>query len=140
MAEGKWTPAQVAEHLRLTYAALLNETTTGRPALRLRVPWWLRPILRWRFLPIVLERRVMPKGARAPREIAPGAGPFDRDATLAAIARDAAAWEEAFGAALARGGGQLTHHVFGRLAATEAARFVIVHTAHHARQIADRPQ
>lgn len=135
LATGKWTPAQVAEHLRLTYDALLRETETGAPQLRRRVPWWMQPLLRWKFLGIVLDDGHMPPGARAPREIAPGPGPFDRAHTLAEVERLAAAWEVAFDAREARGGGTLTHHVFGRLRAGDAARFVVVHTAHHARQL-----
>ncbi len=139
LAPGKWTPAQIAEHLRLTYEALRRETTTQRPQLRVRTPFWLRPLLRWRFLGIVLDQRRMPAGARAPREIAPGSGPFPQEATIAAVEHEAQGWEDAFDQRQARGGATLSHHVFGRLRGATAARFVVVHTEHHARQLREPP-
>lgn len=137
LTAGKWSPAQVAEHLRLTYDVIGRETAGG-PAIRVRTSWWLRLILRIRYLPAILTRGEIPGGALAPRELRPGPGPFDREPLLAALQTAASTAE----AAMTGGGGQrasgITHHVFGRLQPSEALRFATVHNQHHTRQITAR--
>ena len=136
LAPGKWSPAQVAEHLRLTYEVVCRELEGGE-GIRLRSSWWLRPVLRLRFLPMILRGRRLPAGARAPREIRPGAGPFPRTALLQSL-RDVAARAEETMADRRPGAPGFTHHVFGRLQAGDALRFAAVHNEHHTRQIAGR--
>lgn len=134
MRDEKWSPAQVSEHLRLTYTQVQNELAGGS-GLRIRSSWWLRTLLRWRMLPHILSRGQLPEGAKAPREIRPGNGPFDRDAVLDALQVAARATQDS----IARGWDDpnrvMTHHVFGRLALPTAMRFLTVHTEHHARQL-----
>ncbi len=139
MHDEKWSPAQVSEHLRLTYTLVQNELAGGS-GLRIRTPWWLRMLLRRRFLPRILSRGVLPEGARAPRELRPGDGPFDRDAVLDALQVAARVAQES----IARGWDDpnrvMTHHVFGRLALPTAMRFLTVHTEHHTRQLRAVPR
>ncbi len=131
-AEGKWSPAQVAEHLRLTYETVAREAVGG-PGLRVRTSWWLRLFLRFRYLRRILDDGAIPTGARAPRELMPGPGPFEREALLAGLAAAVQRAEMAFvGDHATRG---FTHHVFGRMEASEALRFATVHNQHHTRQL-----
>lgn len=133
--EGKWSPAQVVEHLRLTYEAVTREATGGT-GLRVRTTWWLRLFLRLAYLRRILDQGAIPPGARAPRELMPGPGPFEREALLARLAAAVERAEAVFvgdGRGRARG---FTHHVFGRLDAGDALRFATVHNHHHARQLA----
>jgi hypothetical protein len=135
LAVGKWSPAQVAEHLRLTYEVVRREASGGA-GLRVRTSWWLRLILRFKYLRAILDRGDIPRGARAPSELRPGPGPFEREALLASIAAGAESAEAAYAD---QGGGRsrgFTHHVFGRLEAVDAIRFASVHNQHHTRQIA----
>ena len=129
-----WSPAQIAEHVRMTYD-VVGAQFAGGPGLRVRTTWWMRTLLRWRFLGGILEHGIFPKGARAPREIRPGDGPFDRETVLAALERAAANTENQLVAGWADPNCMMTHHVFGKLRPPQGARLVTVHTAHHAAQL-----
>lgn len=137
LAAGAWSPAQVAEHLRLSYAVVHAELHGG-PGLRIRTPWLVRVLLRWRVMPRILSTGRLPAGARASSEIRPGAGPYPRGAVLEALAQAATATAAAIATRRDERGAGITHHVFGRVALPEALRFLTVHTAHHARQLAGR--
>lgn len=129
-----WSPAQIAEHIRMTYV-LVGEQFSGGSGLRVRTSWYMRALLRWKFLKGLLESGVFPKGARAPREVRPGDGPFEREAMLAAIERAAQETENKLIDRWADPNRIMTHHVFGELKTLEGARLLTVHTAHHAAQV-----
>jgi hypothetical protein len=137
LSPGKWNPAQVAEHLRLTYE-ILDRELSGHPGVRVRTSWWLRLILRFRVLPGILREGRIGEGAQAPREVRPGPGPFPRAAILSQLRAIAADTEAALAGRLEQPGAGITHHVFGRLSPARALRFLAVHNAHHTRQLATR--
>jgi len=134
MSAGKWTPAQVAEHLRLTYVVLQNELAGGT-GLRIRTPWLIRQLLRLRILPRILATGRLPAGARASSEIRPGNGPFPRDQVLDALQVAANVAEESVARRWDERGAGITHHVFGHVDLPRAMRFLTVHTDHHTRQL-----
>lgn len=134
VGEGKWTPAQITEHLRLTYDVLVRELEGGG-GIRVRTPGWLRAWLRLRYLPGILKRGRVPRGARAPGEVRPGDGPFDREAQLTALRDSAERFVARLEPAWERPGTVLTHHLFGSLSAAQAFRFVTVHSRHHRAQL-----
>lgn len=134
VAPDKWSPAQIAEHLRLTYAVIGGELEGGQ-GIRIRVRAWRRLWLRLRYLPQILRSGQLPARARAPRESRPGDGPFDRAATLAALADAASMFEDALAARWGYSRAVLTHHVFGRMPVKKGIRFLTVHTNHHTRQL-----
>jgi hypothetical protein len=136
-AGGDWSPAQVAEHVRLAYAVVAQQLAGGS-GIRVRTPWWLRLVLRWRMLPRILAGDGIPAGARAPRELRPGDGPFDREQLLSALTTSARVTEDALLRAWDEPTARMTHHVFGALRAPQALRFATIHTAHHARQLVSR--
>jgi hypothetical protein len=129
-----WSPAQIAQHVRMTYE-VVSAQFAGGPGLRVRTPWWLRVVLRWKFLKGLLESGIFPRGARAPREISPGDGPFDREAVLNALQHAATDVEHKFVHGWRHARSPMTHHVFGVMRPPEAARLITVHTAHHAKQL-----
>lgn len=129
-----WSPSQIAEHVRMTYEVVSAQFSGGQ-GLRVRTSWYMRALLRWKFLKGLLETGVFPKGARAPREVRPGDGPFDRDSTLTALERAALATENKLVERWTDASCIMTHHVFGELKTPEGARLVTVHTAHHAAQL-----
>jgi hypothetical protein len=128
-----WSPAQIAEHVRLSYV-VVGAPLTGGTGLRVRSPWWLRPFLRWRFLGGILDSARFPR-SRAPRELRPGPGPFDRDATLRAIASAAEELERNAVARWSDARAAVTHHVFGALGPADGLRLATAHTVHHTRQL-----
>ncbi|MBW3628760.1 MAG: DinB family protein [Gemmatimonadetes bacterium] len=129
--EAGWSPAQVAEHVTLTYEVFLGQLAGDPPMRRIAGPMMQRA-LRWFFVPHVLFHRSLPLRAGAPREVRP-AGPGVRQEALEARLRSAAE-------ALARevrvsSVRRINHPYFGPLSLRQAARFVAVHTEHHQRQL-----
>ncbi len=134
LAPGKWSPAQVAEHLRLSYVVFGSEAEGGQ-GIRIRTASWVQPWLRFRYLRGILSTGSIPAGARSPREARPGEGPFDRGETLSALATAATAFEDAIARRWDSRNAVLTHHVFGRMPIRKGLRFATVHIQHHTRQI-----
>lgn len=114
---------------------LVQNQLSGGTGIRIRTPWLLRQLLRWRVLPRLLASGTIPEGARAPREIRPGDGPFPREQLLQALQVAARNVEETLVRRWHDPNCQMTHHVFGHLTPPTAMQFATVHTNHHARQL-----
>lgn len=136
LSSGKWSPAQVAEHMRLIYVVIQNELAGGT-GLRVRTSWWARTLLRWKILPQILATGKLPAGAKASSEIRPGNGPFPRAPLLEALQVAANVAEDSIARRWDERGAGITHHVFGHVEIPRAMRFLTVHAAHHTRQLRD---
>jgi hypothetical protein len=132
-APGKWSPAQVAEHLVLAYEALLGELHGG-PAMKPRARPWQQNVLRWIVLPHILFHRSIPR-AGSPREMRPGETGPDRAPVLHRLAERADELQRELDRARRAGAGHLTHPYFGRVPPVKALRFCAVHVEHHTRQL-----
>jgi len=132
-APGKWSPGQVALHVALAYEVASCELEGGA-AMRLRVPWWLRPALRVIYLRRILSTGRLPRGATAPREVRPPESVPDREDVLGRIRSAARSVEIRIQET--GGGARLTHPYFGRVRGPAILRFLAVHTIHHASQLA----
>lgn len=137
-AGDKWSPAQVGEHLRLTYVTVCSELAGG-DGFRVRTRGWQQRLFRLLYLPRILRRGRFPKGVPATREIRPGAGPFDRDELLAALRGAGEAFLQAAGAAHGSGGGKVTHPFLGGMSVLDGVRFAAQHIRHHHAQIDGQP-
>jgi hypothetical protein len=133
-APGKWTPAQITEHLTLTYEALMAELCHGQP-MKARLGPWRQRITRWIFLPHILFHRKFPLRVIAPREIRPGTVRAGQVEALRILEQLAERFEDELGRAFCRGGGCLTHPYFGEVDPVRGLRFIGVHIEHHRRQI-----
>lgn len=129
----KWSPAQIADHLRLTYVVIGAELA-GQSGIRIRTKWWQQRIFRFLYLPRILNQGRFPKGAPAVREIRPAAGPFDREPLLAALRREG----EDFIAVVRSGrlaDAKVTHPFLGPLDVFAGVRFLTQHLRHHQAQL-----
>jgi hypothetical protein len=134
MGPGKWSPAQVAEHLVLAFEAMLRELA-GDGGMRPLGSRWRRALLRWTLLPHILFHRSLPIRARAPRELRPAPVAGERPVVLARLGGLAGQFEREVAAAAGRGHPGLTHPYFGRIGPLRALRFSAVHIEHHHRQV-----
>lgn len=133
--EEKWSPAQVTEHLRLSYAIVCSELA-GRGGPRIRTRRWQRLLFRLLYLPRILKRGRFPQGVPAIREIRPAPGPFARQELLAAFGDEGERFLAAAGSAAADGGATISHPFLGPLTLVEGVRFMTRHVRHHQAQIA----
>lgn len=130
----KWTPAEIAEHLILSYQTMLSELSGG-PGFALRVRGPLRILVRWKFLPAMVEKGRFPSGVRAPREARPQGGSSTPAEAAARLAENGGRLETELSRARAAGGGRLTHPYFGRVDAVQSLAMVAAHLRHHVRQL-----
>lgn len=134
-APGKWTCAEIVEHLILAYEVLLRELGGGQ-GMALRTKRWQRLLLWFTLRPWLLAGKPFPKGARAPREVRPTARNEPQAETLRRFA-DAG---KRFVAEMERANeerprARLTHAYFGRQPLEEVMRFVAAHLRHHEAQL-----
>ena len=134
-APGKWTRAQVVEHIALASEAAIAEITTGTP-LKVKITGWRQRMLRWVLLPHILFHRSLPLRARSPREIRPPETTMPRAQLLRRVRDLGERYEAEAERARANGFSGLTHPYFGHLPPVKAMRFMAVHIEHHTRQIA----
>jgi hypothetical protein len=131
-AEGKWTPAQEARHLILTYEALTRDLTGGAQ-LRLRGNPWKRRVWRWIGLTSILWRKRIPVAVRAPREVRPEWEPASANELLPLLRARADEFDAVYvHACEAEPSRCLSHPMFGALSLDHAIRLMSVHTRHHA--------
>jgi DinB family protein len=135
IAAGKWTPGQVANHLRESYRVLRGELG-GAPGMELR----LGPVKRWglrrTLLPRILLTGNFPAGARAPKETRPGEVGGDPASSIQDLTTEAEGFVHELTERSQRGRVRLTHAYFGRMSPRQTLLLVTVHTRHHARQLA----
>ena len=133
-APGKWSPAEITEHLARSYESHLTELRGG-PGIRVRVKGLKLFILRWTVMPKLLRTGRFPEGVRAPSEVAPVTPAGTREAGVARFRELAATFEGEMAGRLEVGKGRITHPFFGKLTLDQALRFVELHVRHHGRQL-----
>lgn len=133
-APGRWSPAEEALHVALTYELGLA-MLTGGAVMRPRVSPARALLLRWLVLPVMLRTHWFPR-AKAPAEVRPGNEA--RDLSPAAVADRIERGAAALGIATraADPGRRLIHAYFGSLTPLVALRLLCAHTRHHDRALA----
>jgi hypothetical protein len=133
-APGKWSPAQVTEHLLLAVLAVQAELQQRSP-MRFVLPAWKRFLLRRAVLPRLLATGRFPAGARAPREIRPSLPTISQEEALRRLESAAAEFDAACRQAPRLEKRRLGHPYFGALPATDLIRILAWHTLHHRVQL-----
>jgi len=134
--DGKWTPAQIVEHIVLSLEASAErfEKRRDRPAMGRRSS--LRQTVARN---LVLRTEWFPSGGKSPAVALPSAAPdppiLERR-LRAAVAR----FDRLAGELLPVRATNLfvAHHIFGDLTLPEWLRFHVIHTRHHAKQLRER--
>lgn len=127
--EGKWSPAQVVEHLALTYEynARVLSGTAGKGA-----PRFLRPLIRRAFITPALKAGRFTRKGKAPKTFQPGPGsPAPADG-IARFTAAASAFESALRASRPQA---VQHPFFGTLTAIDYLKLQAMHTRHHGAQL-----
>ena len=133
-APGKWSPAELTEHLALTYEAGRGLLQGSFPSMG--VPQFLRPLVRSLFLRPILQHARFPKRSKAPKFLRPiGAHPA-REALTARLQAAADSFESYVAAADRSGKSTVNHPWFGRLPLAELAQLQMIHTQHHHQHLA----
>lgn len=137
LGDGKWSPAETAQHLIVVFRRLTSELDGG-PPVRFRIPRWKRALFRRLFLGRMLRGDWWPRKVKGPPESRPEP-PFPSRADAPLRLREAAdAFERAIRSGHATGGPGVTHPYLGRLAPAVALRFFALHTKHHREQMVGR--
>ena len=134
VAEGKWSPAEITEHLKLAYTAASREIKGG-DGVQVRTNRLLQRLLRFAFLPRLLKTGKFPKGADAPPEMKPAIIVEDQTAALARLSSLAGEFQSELSERRGSTETYFTHHVFGRLSLPEVMRLATVHIIHHRKQL-----
>ncbi|MEO8503265.1 MAG: DinB family protein [Acidobacteriota bacterium] len=132
LAKGKWTVAQLTEHLALSYEIALDGLTGG-PGMKQVLPWWKTRFLRLTILRRILRGQGFPEGAPAPRELRPGMEPLNRDQGIERLRATAAEAESALESA--PDSARVPHAYFGLLTAKQILGVQTAHLDHHRTQV-----
>lgn len=131
-AEGKWTPAQEARHLVLSYQAFIGDLRDEK-RMALKGKPWQRRLWRLVGLTAIVHARRIPRAVRAPREVQPPHEATPRDLLLQELTSEIQSFERTFATTWReRPTKSLTHPFFGHLSLEQAMHVCCVHTRHHA--------
>lgn len=130
----KWTPAQVVEHIRLSYVMVRDELE-GDGGFRVRTSWWKQRLMQWTYLRRILRTGRMPAGVPAVREIRPPEGPYDQRALLDALRAEGTRVLERVAALGASSPVMVSHPFLGKLHLTEGVNLSTHHMRHHQGQL-----
>lgn len=137
LGDGKWSPAEISQHLVLAFEKLTRELHGG-PSVTFMVPAWKRAVFRRLFLGRMLRGHWWPSGVKAPPEARPEPPIPSRSEARTRLGESADGFERAIRDAHAKRHPGITHPYLGRLAPAVALRFFALHTRHHRLQLARR--
>lgn len=130
---GKWSPAQISDHVTVAYdlsLKALQGNFPGRTAPRL-----LRPLINRFFLQPVLRNGAFAKKSKAPGIFKPDETPRPRAEAIARLRAASGAFEAALERQAAGGGTTIDHPFFGAVPIGDYLRLQEIHTRHHRAQL-----
>jgi len=133
-APGKWSPAQVVEHVALSLEEGAN-VVAGRPTKLPSLPFFIRPLAR------IFFNRVVRTGkfptAKAAQDMKPEVGPATPADARPRLEQALAAFEREC-TARASSDGIAPSQAFGKVSVADYMRFTELHTRHHIKQMSAR--
>jgi hypothetical protein len=134
MHAGKWSPAEIVEHVRLSFVAL-RDSVQGGPKRPPVLTGWKAAIARWFFMPKILRTGRFPRGARAPRETRPRIPSASREEGVAGVRTTARDLEAALRSDSDPASHQILHPYFGPIPLPTALHLLAQYTRHHRKQL-----
>ena len=133
VAPGKWSPAQIADHIAVTTEVALK-AINGDASMG-SIPKFLRFIPRKLGFDPTIKKGRFPEKQRGPAVFAPSKGHPSYDASVERLNRAIAALETHVRGRMAKGDHSFEHSFFGRVSIPDYIRFGTLHTQHHERQL-----
>lgn len=132
LAQGKWSPAQIAEHLAIVYEynRKVVTGTAGKGA-----PKFLRPLIRWFVVTTTLKAGAFTRKGRAPGILQPTAAPAAAAPLLTRLAAAVAGFENDIRSGHPEARHTVAHPFFGRLQTVDYLRLQAIHARHHRSQL-----
>ena len=132
-APGKWSPAQVTDHVGI--ATKVARDATAEKVLVGSLPRFLRPIMRKFFFDKIIRNGAFPRKGKGPPVFAPAHEPLPREQLCARIDSEANAFEADVRAMAKAGKTEFTHGFFGRISVAQYVMFNSLHFDHHREQL-----
>ncbi len=133
VAPGKWSPAQIADHIAVTtevsLKAIKGDASMGS------IPRFLRVIPRKFGFDPTLKKGRFPEKQRGPAIFAPSTGHPAYEATVERLERALVALEAHVRQLAAANQHSFEHSFFGRVGVADYVRFGALHMAHHEKQL-----
>jgi hypothetical protein len=133
VAPGKWSPAQIVDHIAVTTEVALK-AIKGDPSMG-SIPKFLRFLPRKLGFDPTIKKGRFPEKQRGPAVFAPSTGHPSYEASIEKLNRAIAALETHVNAVMAKGEHSFEHSFFGRVSIPDYIRFGTLHTQHHERQL-----
>jgi hypothetical protein len=131
-APGKWSPAQLVEHVARALEESAN-VVAGSPSKFPTLPFFVRPVIRGVFFNRVLKNKAFPK-ARTSKAFNPASGPPTAADAAARLEGAHARFERECRTRVATGQ-PVVSGVFGAVSVEAYAEFQAIHTRHHCKQL-----
>ena len=133
IASGKWSPAQLADHVAIAYEVAVR-ALKGDPTMQ-SAPRFLRPIIRAVGFNSILKKGAFPDRTRGPKVFAPSTAHPAYEVSAARMEAAVASLESQTREMARAGQLAFEHPVFGQIGVAEYVRFSELHTRHHALQL-----
>jgi Protein of unknown function (DUF1569) len=130
--EGRWSPAQIAEHLAIVYEynRKVVTGTAGKGA-----PGFLQPFARWFIVDRTLKAGRFTRKGRAPAIFQPSATPGPAADVLARLTKAVSGFESDIRSGHPEGRHLVRHPFFGPLPTIDYLRLQAIHARHHRSQL-----
>lgn len=132
LAPGKWSPAQIAEHLAIVYEynRKVVTGTAGKGA-----PKFLRPLAKWFVVTKTLKAGAFTRKGKAPGIFQPTAAPAAAAPVLARLAAAVTGFENDIRSGHPEARHNVAHPFFGTLPTVDYLRLQAIHARHHRSQL-----